>query len=80
MIAACLANGTTTIENAANEPEIIDLADFLCGMGGSVTGAGSDTIIIKGTTRMHKNNHKIIPDRIEARNFYHLCRRIRQWN
>ena len=69
MIAACLANGTTTIENAANEPEIIDLADFLCGMGGSVTGAGSDTIIIKGTTRMHKNNHKIIPDRIEAGTF-----------
>lgn len=69
MIAACLADGTTTIENAANEPEIADLANFLCAMGGEITGAGTDTIHIKGKRSMHPTVHRVIPDRIEAGTF-----------
>ncbi len=69
MIAACLADGITTIENAANEPEIADLANFLCAMGGEITGAGTDTIYIKGKRSMHPTVHRVIPDRIEAGTF-----------
>ena len=69
MIAACLADGTTTILNAANEPEICDLAEFLNGMGAFVMGAGSDTIVIDGAHELHGCEHRIIPDRIEAGTF-----------
>lgn len=69
MIAATLANGSTIIENAAEEPEIVDLAHFLCEMGADISGEGTDTVIIKGVPRLHKTNHGIIPDRIEAGTF-----------
>ncbi len=69
MTAACLAEGTTTILNAANEPEICDLADFLIGMGANITGAGGDTITVEGVEELHGCSHKIIPDRIEAGTF-----------
>ncbi len=66
MMAAVLADGVTTIENAAEEPEIVDLANFLNEMGGSVRGAGTNTIKIKGVKKLHGATHTIIPDRIEA--------------
>ncbi|MBQ8165348.1 MAG: UDP-N-acetylglucosamine 1-carboxyvinyltransferase [Clostridia bacterium] len=66
MIAATAANGTTTIKNAAAEPEIVDLANFLCEMGAEITGAGSDNIEIKGRNKMHGTIYNIVPDRIEA--------------
>lgn len=66
MMAAVLADGVTTIENAAEEPEIVDLANFLNEMGGSVRGAGTNTIKIKGVKKFHGATHTIIPDRIEA--------------
>jgi UDP-N-acetylglucosamine 1-carboxyvinyltransferase len=64
-----LASGTTVIDNAAREPEIADLADFLNAMGGSITGAGSSTIVIEGVTSLHPTTHEVIPDRIEAATF-----------
>ena len=69
MTAATLANGDTIIENAANEPEIIDLANFLRSMGAEITGDGTDTIFIRGKDRLHPCQHRIIPDRIEAGTF-----------
>lgn len=66
MMAAVLADGVTTIENAAEEPEIVDLANFLNEMGGFVRGAGTNTIKIKGVKKLHGATHTIIPDRIEA--------------
>lgn len=66
MMAAVLADGTTTIENAAEEPEIVDLANFLNEMGARVMGAGTNTIKIKGVKELHGAEHTIIPDRIEA--------------
>jgi UDP-N-acetylglucosamine 1-carboxyvinyltransferase len=66
MIAAALANGHTVLENAAGEPEIIDLANFINGMGGHVRGAGTDTIKIEGVEKLSGCSHTIIPDRIEA--------------
>lgn len=69
MIAACLANGTTIIENAATEPEIVDLADFLCEMGANISGAGTDALTITGTPYLHSAKHRVIPDRIEAGTF-----------
>ncbi|MBE7034648.1 MAG: UDP-N-acetylglucosamine 1-carboxyvinyltransferase [Ruminococcaceae bacterium] len=66
MSAAVLAQGETIIENAAAEPEIVDLANFLCRMGARITGAGTDTITIRGVERLHGARHTIIPDRIEA--------------
>lgn len=66
MTAACLANGNVLIENAATEPEIVDLAGFLCAMGAEITGAGTDTILIKGKRELHPCVYNIIPDRIEA--------------
>lgn len=66
MMASVLAEGTTTIENAAEEPEIVDLANFLNEMGASVRGAGTNTIKIKGVKSLKGCEHTIIPDRIEA--------------
>lgn len=66
MMASVLADGVTTIENAAEEPEIVDLANFLNEMGASVRGAGTNTIKIKGVKCLHGAEHTIIPDRIEA--------------
>ena len=69
MMAACVTQGQTIIENAASEPEIIDLADFLNKAGAKITGAGSDTLCITGTERLTGCRHTIIPDRIEAGTF-----------
>jgi UDP-N-acetylglucosamine 1-carboxyvinyltransferase len=69
MMAATLANGTTILENAAREPEIIDLADCLTSMGAKIHGAGTDTITIEGVRRLHGGSHTIIPDRIETGTF-----------
>ena len=69
MMAASLAEGTTIIENAAKEPEIVDLADFINGMGGRVYGAGTSTITIEGVEELTGTDHTIIPDRIEAGTF-----------
>ena len=66
MMAAVLAEGTTFIENSAQEPEIIDLANFLNKMGANVKGAGTDTIRIQGVKRLTGTRHAVIPDRIEA--------------
>ncbi len=66
MMAASLAEGTTIIENAAEEPEIVDLANFLNEMGANIKGAGTDTIKIKGVKELHGAEHNVIPDRIEA--------------
>lgn len=66
MMAACLAEGTTVLENAAREPEVVDLADCLNAMGAKVTGAGTDTITIEGVERMHGTTYNILPDRIET--------------
>ena len=69
MTAAALAEGITIIENAAKEPEIVDLANFINGMGGRVIGAGTDTIRIEGVKELKGCEHAIIPDRIEAGTF-----------
>ena len=69
MMAAVLAEGTTYIENAAEEPEIVDLANFLNKMGAKIRGAGTDTIRIEGVSRLHGAKHTVIPDRIEAGTF-----------
>ncbi len=66
MMAACLADGTTVIENAAKEPEITDLADFLIKRGARISGAGTDIIVIDGVSSLRGADHEIIPDRIEA--------------
>ena len=69
MMAAVLAEGTTYIENAAEEPEIVDLANFLNKMGAKIKGAGTDTIRIEGVKSLGSVNHTVIPDRIEAATF-----------
>ena len=66
MMAAALAEGTTVIENAAKEPHIVDLANFLNSMGADVKGAGTDTIRIFGVDKLHGGSYAIIPDQIEA--------------
>ncbi|HCY0683583.1 TPA: UDP-N-acetylglucosamine 1-carboxyvinyltransferase [Staphylococcus aureus] len=66
IMAASLAKGKTLIENAAKEPEIVDLANCINEMGGRITGAGTDTITINGVESLHGVEHAIIPDRIEA--------------
>ena len=66
MMAAALADGTTVIENAAKEPHIVDLANFLNSMGADVKGAGTDTIRIAGVDKLHGGTYAIIPDQIEA--------------
>lgn len=69
MMAAALAEGETIIENAAQEPEIVDLANFLNKIGGDIKGAGTSTIKIKGVKTLYGGRHQIIPDRIEAGTF-----------
>ncbi|MDI0286744.1 UDP-N-acetylglucosamine 1-carboxyvinyltransferase [Staphylococcus aureus] len=66
IMAASLAKGKSLIENAAKEPEIVDLANYINEMGGRITGAGTDTITINGVESLHGVEHAIIPDRIEA--------------
>ncbi len=69
MMAATLADGTTTIENVAKEPEIVDLANFLNRMGAKIRGAGTGTIRIEGVSTLYGVEHVVIPDRIEAGTF-----------
>jgi UDP-N-acetylglucosamine 1-carboxyvinyltransferase len=71
MMAAVLAEGETVIENAAREPEVVDLANCLVAMGAQVSGAGSDVIRIRGVPRLHGASHRIMPDRIETGTY--LC-------
>jgi UDP-N-acetylglucosamine 1-carboxyvinyltransferase len=66
MMAATLAEGTTVIENAAREPEVVDLACFLNRMGARVQGAGTDTLVIEGVKRLHGTEYEVMPDRIET--------------
>jgi len=66
MMAGALAKGTTIIENAAREPEIVDLANYINAMGGKVRGAGTSIIRIEGVAKLHGAQHAVIPDRIEA--------------
>jgi UDP-N-acetylglucosamine 1-carboxyvinyltransferase len=66
MMAATLAKGTTVIENAAREPEVVDLADFLISMGAQIRGAGTDKITIEGVERLHATHYDVLPDRIET--------------
>ncbi len=69
MMAAALADGTTVIEDAAQEPEVVDLANFLNKMGAKIEGAGTRRIIVEGVKELHGTEHDIIPDRIEAGTF-----------
>ena len=69
MLAAVMANGYTIIENAAKEPHIVDVANFLNSMGANVKGAGTDVIRIKGVERLHSSEYSVIPDQIEAGTF-----------
>ncbi|HWL53107.1 MAG TPA: UDP-N-acetylglucosamine 1-carboxyvinyltransferase [Chthoniobacteraceae bacterium] len=69
MMAAVLAEGTTIIEGAAAEPEVVDLANFLNAMGARIEGAGTRTIVIEGVKELHGAEHDVIPDRIEAGTF-----------
>ena len=69
MMAACLAEGATVIENAAREPEVVDLANCLKAMGAHIDGAGSDTITIEGVSALTGATHSIMPDRIETGTF-----------
>ncbi len=66
MMAAALADGQTVLENAAREPEVVDLANCLNALGAKVRGAGTDTIVIDGVERMHGGSYRVLPDRIEA--------------
>lgn len=66
MMAACLADGITLIENAAREPEVVDLARCLNAWGAKIDGAGSDTLRIEGVERLHGGSHRVLPDRIET--------------
>ena len=69
MMAACLAEGTSVIENAAREPEVLDLANCLIAMGAQIKGAGTDVITIEGVKSLHGASHRIMPDRIETGTF-----------
>ena len=69
MMAATLASGTTVIENAAQEPEVVDLANCLIAMGAKIEGAGTDTVVIHGVERLHGTHWETIPDRIETGTF-----------
>ena len=71
MLAACRAKGMTIIENAAKEPHIVDLANFLNSMGADIRGAGTDVIKVRGVSYMHGITYSIIPDQIEAGT--HMC-------
>ncbi|HHU73443.1 MAG TPA: UDP-N-acetylglucosamine 1-carboxyvinyltransferase [Clostridiales bacterium] len=69
MLAACLADGQTILENAAKEPHVVDVANFLNSMGANIKGAGTDIIRIKGVPKLHGSEYSIIPDQIEAGTF-----------
>lgn len=69
MMAACLAKGTTVLENAAREPEVVDLAKCLIAMGARISGAGTDVITVEGVEALHGATHGIMPDRIETGTF-----------
>jgi UDP-N-acetylglucosamine 1-carboxyvinyltransferase len=69
MMAATLADGTTTIINAASEPEVADLAEMLTEMGARISGAGTNTLVVEGVRELHGTEHRIIPDRLEAGTF-----------
>lgn len=71
MMAAALAQGETIIENAAREPEVVDLANCLVAMGARISGAGSDVIRIQGVEKLHGASHRVMPDRIETGTY--LC-------
>ena len=71
LMAACLAKGTTILENAAREPEVGDLAELLVKMGAKISGLGTDHLVIEGVEQLHGAQHTILPDRIEAGTF--LC-------
>ena len=73
MMAAALADGTTVIENAAKEPHIVDLANFLNSMGADIRGAGTDSIRIQGVERLHGGTYSVIPDQIEAGTYMAAC-------
>src|SRR6202035_4879248 len=66
MMAATLADGETIIENAAREPEVVDLANFLIAMGANIRGAGTDKIVVQGVQRLRGTTYEVLPDRIEA--------------
>ena len=66
MMAAALAEGETVLENAAREPEVVDLANFLIAMGARIEGAGTDKIVIQGVKSLHGTEYEVLPDRIEA--------------
>jgi UDP-N-acetylglucosamine 1-carboxyvinyltransferase len=69
MMAAALADGETVIENAAREPEVVDLANLLIAMGAKISGAGTDRIVVQGVARLHGATHRVMPDRIETGTF-----------
>ena len=69
MMTAAMANGNTTIENAAKEPHVVDVANFLNSMGANIKGAGTDVIRIRGVEKLHGTSYSIIPDQIEAGTF-----------
>jgi UDP-N-acetylglucosamine 1-carboxyvinyltransferase len=66
MMAASLADGETVLENAAREPEVVDLANFLIAMGAKIQGAGTDKIVIQGVAKLHGTTYEVLPDRIES--------------
>ena len=66
LMAATLAQGTTVIENAAREPEVVDLADCLIKMGARIDGAGTSAIVVEGVARLNGASHDVMPDRIET--------------
>lgn len=69
MMAACLADGTTTLANAAKEPEVVDLAECLIAMGARISGHGTDTIVVEGVPALGAAKHEVMPDRIECGTF-----------
>src|SRR5690606_1437069 len=71
LMAATLAEGTTVLDNAAREPEVVDLAELLIAMGAQIEGHGTDRIVVHGVERLHGARHAVMPDRIEAGTF--LC-------
>lgn len=73
MLLSCLGNNSVTIFNAAREPEIVDLQNYLNKMGGSVTGAGTSVISVSGTARLHDVSHTVMPDRIVAASYLIAC-------
>jgi UDP-N-acetylglucosamine 1-carboxyvinyltransferase len=73
LMAATLASGTTVIENAAQEPEVVDLAEFLISMGARIEGAGSNTIIVEGVEHLSGTEYSVLPDRIETGTYLVAC-------